>query len=902
MKSVRLPLVIRGALAIAVLILLPAFMMTAYLYKQDRDSAIDTEIRRINGYSKEVAVQIDSFIVSIKNVARYAAVSSEMQNILHWSDNPAAVAKFTTWLRHWAKIAPSISDVYVLNMEGKCLAGTNADFIGKNYAMRPYFKEARSGRSYISDWTVGVTSQKAGVYLSSPIIDSDGSIGGVLVVKLTIDTIDSIINRCFKLGIQAFVVNNAGVILSSYNPALRYSTLADLTPAENFSIRESRQFADIPQSSLKLESLRRDAALVHPGETRLSTEYRFHGERKIAALTGLNSRDWVVGIAVPFSIVEAPANRLLLRSSYLFCLVLLFTGISSYYASRFIARPLATLAHDVTLLASGDYSVQSAVRGDAEVVKVAQAFNAMSRTILMREQQLIKLQNYLLNIIDSMPFILISLDSDGRVTHWNIAATAAYGIESREAVGQMVWDIYPELIRYRGLFKEVLESNCSKTLMRELIPAATPRYYDISVFPLPADGYKNDNGVVFLLNDITEKETAEGQLRHMQKIEMVGALASGLAHDFNNVLCGILGTVTVLQMQILRGKELSADHLFEKTGVVIELGNRAADIVAQLMIVSRKQHTVFGPVDLTRAFRNVTKICQNTFDKSIKMSTAIPDALIYVTGDPVQIEQVLLNLCINASHAMTIMRTEGSTHGGELVLATERLVADRHFCVSHPEAVNGEEYWLISVSDTGIGMDTKTIANIFEPFFTTKETGIGTGLGLAMVSNIVRQHKGFIEVCSNVGVGSTFNVFLPRYCGNGEMISENVHENLPLGEGLLLVVDDEPFICQAAQSILEECGYKVILAENGDVAVAIYNERSHEITAVIMDIIMPKKSGMEAFIEMKKINPEVRVLLSSGFIHDSRVAVLTDMGVKDVIKKPFTMIKLATAVSRLLAS
>lgn len=901
MKIFRLPLVARLALAIAVLILLPATIMTAYLYKRDRDAAIDTEMQRINSYSREIAVQVDSFIVSKKNIARYAVASSELRSFLERSDNPAVIAELSSWLAHWAGITQNIAEVFVMDPQGECLASTNPSFVGKNYGMRPYFKEARKGLDYVGDWTVGITSRKPGIYLSSPIIVSGKDVGGILAIKLEIDEIDSIIRRSYELGVQVFIVNSTGVLLAYYDPALRYATLDDLTPAEGAYIKETRQFADIPQPSLKLASLRKDAAAVRPGDTHISAEYRFQGGRKIAALTGTNAINWVVGVTVPFSAIEAPANRLLYTFIPLALLVLLFTALSSYYVSRFIVRPLGHLLHDVTVLGAGDYSVRSVVRGDDEVARLAKAFNSMAQMILTREQQLIKLRNYLLNIIDSMPSMLFSLNSKGEVTHWNAAAAHNTDIAAAEAIGKIFWEIRPELAKYRGTFEDVLKNNAPRTLMRELVTDRTKRYFNIAIFPLAADACENDREIVLRLDDITEIETKEEQLRHMQKMELVGTLAGGLAHDFNNVLCGILGTVTILERQIRRGKEFSPEKLCEKLEVVVDLGNRAAEIVAQLLVISRKQEASLALVDLKFTISHVMNICQNTFDKSIDISTVIPETPIMVHADSRQIEQVLLNLCVNASHAMTIMREAGDTHGGKLSIATERLQAGRHFCATHPEAAEAMEYWLLSVQDTGIGMDTQTIDKIFDPFFTTKELGKGTGLGLAMVDNIVRQHNGFLEVYSEEGIGSTFNIYLPVFSGDAVAITGNSLQDLPMGDGLLLVVDDEPSICQAAKSILEECGYQVILAENGEVAVSIYSQRSHEIKAVVMDMIMPKKSGIDAFIEMKRIDPDVRVLLASGFMQDERIAALTELGVREVIKKPYTMYKLAKTVARIMA-
>ncbi len=329
-----------------------------------------------------------------------------------------------------------------------------------------------------------------------------------------------------------------------------------------------------------------------------------------------------------------------------------------------------------------------------------------------------------------------------------------------------------------------------------------------------------------------------------------------------------------------------------------ESSGRAADMVRQLLALSRKHELTLSPVDLNVTVNHVLKICANTFDKSIEIRSNGCEGPAMVKADPTQMEQVVLNLCVNASHAMTIMRKEGEPAGGTLTISISRIFADRFFCDTHPEAHPGH-YWMVSHRDTGVGMDTKTISKIFDPFFSTKKTGMGTGLGLAMVYNIVQQHGGFIDVYSEPGYGSTFNVFLPSLEeNNGTAGDIETEESIEKGTGLILVVDDEEIIRTTAQHMLEECGYQVITAVNGDEGISAYREKYSEIKAVLLDVAMPLKSGAETFAEMKKINPSVKVLLTSGFKQDDRVQKLLARGVDDFIQKPYSMIELSKKIKK----
>jgi CheY-like chemotaxis protein len=242
---------------------------------------------------------------------------------------------------------------------------------------------------------------------------------------------------------------------------------------------------------------------------------------------------------------------------------------------------------------------------------------------------------------------------------------------------------------------------------------------------------------------------------------------------------------------------------------------------------------------------------------------------------------------------MTIMRPEGEHKGGTMTISLSSITPDKFFCTGHPEAKPDETYWALSVQDTGISMDTKTIAKIFDPFFTTKEKGKGTGLGLAMVYNIIQQHKGFIDVYSEKGHGSTFSIYLPQMKGGSEAPLKKTQKTLPTGEGAILIIDDEEIMREMAKDILAECGYTTILAENGSEGLEIFKTEHARIVMVLLDMVMPKMSGKETFIEMKQLDPGVKVLLTSGFSKNEDIEGILDLGVVDFIQKPFTLEDLA---------
>ncbi len=513
------------------------------------------------------------------------------------------------------------------------------------------------------------------------------------------------------------------------------------------------------------------------------------------------------------------------------------------------------------------------------------------------ENQLTSTRDYLSRLFNTLPSILLSVDQEGTILQWNRAAEAFTDRSAGNAVGRVIWDHMPFLVQYREALKGMLESGEPVQLYRRRLETFGKRFFDIFFYPLIQEETK---GAVIRIDDVTDPVNKDHQLQQAQKMETIGNLAGGLAHDFNNLLAGITGTLSLIRLKLSMKKPFSPEKFTGYIGTIETATMRAVNLVKQLQTLSRQKELELSLFDLSSAAKNVMGICRHTIDKSITIRERYADGPALVEADPARIEQVLLNICINAAHSMTIMREKGEPQGGTLTISVDRDSRGRIPLAPRPGEQQGP-FRLIRVKDTGVGMTPQVIARIFDPFFTTKESGTGTGLGLAMAYKIIEDHQGHIEVHSSPGRGTTFSIFLPATAAQRAEEGPETGTAEPSGaSGLILVIDDEKIIRDTASRILEEAGYDVLTASGGDGGLALFRENRDRIDGVLLDMAMPGKSGREVYLAMKEMDPAVRVLLSSGFRQDKRVQEAMELGVDDFIQKPYSMAELVESMEKVI--
>ncbi|HWB59505.1 MAG TPA: PAS domain S-box protein [Chthoniobacteraceae bacterium] len=497
----------------------------------------------------------------------------------------------------------------------------------------------------------------------------------------------------------------------------------------------------------------------------------------------------------------------------------------------------------------------------------------------LAEQQILEQAS----LIDLANDAIMVCDMEDAVRFWNQRAESLYGWGAHEVIGRKVTGlIFPvEAVEYRAARQHLLEHGFWSGEMAQVTKDKKSLTVDVR-WTLLRDGHGAPKSVLALNTDVTAKKKLEEQFLRSQRLESIGTLASGVAHDLNNILAPIIMSAAMLREKLPEGLRESIITTIE------ESAHRGSEIVKQVLTFARGMpgdHLALQPRHL---INEVEKIARETFPKSIAVCNRAGRNLSTVTGDPTQLHQVLLNLCINARDAMP--------GGGRLTISAENVALDEEQAARFVDAKPGE--WVaITVADTGSGIPAAIIDKIFDPFFTTKEQGKGTGLGLSTVMGIVKSHGGFLTVESEVGKGAVFTIYLPASTSLEAVAPKLMQDEAPIGNGeLILAVDDEFEIRTVLEALLARSGYKVITASDGNEALKIYTLNAGAIKLVLTDIMMPQADGVALARALKVMNPGVKIIASSGQQDLVRQEELQALGVKGLLRKPYQRAKLLSTV------
>ena len=478
------------------------------------------------------------------------------------------------------------------------------------------------------------------------------------------------------------------------------------------------------------------------------------------------------------------------------------------------------------------------------------------------------------SLLDNARDAILVCDLKYKVLFWNKGAERIYGWRSDDAVGRHLADLLWE--GDRSLIEKIqpsLESTDEWKSEFRRTDKDNRTVITETRWTLVRNEFQQPDYILIINTDVTEQKRAEEHLLRAQRMESIGTLAGGIAHDLNNILAPILMATEMLQLT----------HQDEETqkwlGLARENAERGAELVRQVLSFARGLEGQRIPVQLKHVVKDLTSVLRETLAKSISLKFEIDPHLKLISADATQIHQVLMNIAINARDAMPA--------GGTMTISAKNVHLDEYYARMNPDAKKGD-YVLVTVADTGTGMPPGVVERIFDPFFTTKAIGHGTGLGLATAMTIAKSHGGFINVYSEPGKGSKFSIYLPAAQEDGPAPTPEIG-GYPRGSGeLILVVDDEENIRQITAATLERFGYKVESAADGTEAIAIYAQRGSEIAVVLTDMAMPYMDGTAVIRALKKIDPSVRIIAMSGLMNVEQTTELGELWIRHLLSKPFT--------------
>ncbi len=770
---------------------------------------------------------------------------------------------------------------------GRVLASTDPARMGEFRIDELFFEVGRQD-TYVQNVYSSPVDGRPALTVATPVRGSTGEVVAVLAAHLDLARLDGILSDRSGLG--------------ETGETYLVSSLNDFVSSERFGRDEYLR-------GVRSEGI--DRALSGENDTGLYDNYA--GVPVIGAYRYIPHREMALLVEMDQAEAFAPVRRLLLALLGVGSVSVLLLVAGVIAVARRVTDPVLGVTQTATRVAGGDFDATAPVTTSDEVGRLAAAFNQMTGRLkgLYADLQdqvsattdaleaLRENQELLQAIIDNSTTLVAVTDPDGRYLLANDRFEALFDLPRGRSRGHTALDVLPAgALELGDVHQEAFRLRRVVQREVEVSIGGEVRSFFAVAFPLWDAGKKAPYGTGLIATDITERRRTneerrrlEAQVQHAQKLESLGVLAGGIAHDFNNLLAAILGNAD-LAASSLKNPDEAAAHLDQ----VLVAAQRAAELTNQMLAYAGQASFKTELLDLNEVVAEMSQLVQVSLPKKVRLTYELSSRPTMVNADAAQIRQVVLNLVTNAADAI-------GTDLGEVTLATRRLDAGHDYLeYSFPrESLEPGPYVLLTIRDTGCGMDETTLNRIFDPFFTTKASG--RGLGLAAVTGIVRGSGGALRVESTEGVGSTFEVVLPATAPATERAaSDGPAEPQPAVNATVLLVDDEEMVRAMARTTLKRSGFRVVEAADGVEALARFRERKDEISVVVLDMTMPGMGGAEVLREIRKIVEDVPVLVSSGYDREDTARGLDDLAHTDFLQKPYLPAVLVEMVSGLLES
>jgi PAS domain S-box-containing protein len=836
-------------------------------FSEARRALRDAVIERLQAAAAEKENQLNRWVEQRRESLKFLASISELTKdsaiVVH---HPSGSGQIGSARGHIESILESASaslgdleELFLLSCPGgEVVASTDPRRIG-DYRVNDLFYSRGQSETFIQDvYTSPITGRPA-LTIATPLVDEDGRTRAVLAAHLDLAHVDRLIADRTGLGAtgEAYLVSPSNDFVSSarfgrveYRRGV-FSTGIDRALAGERGVGEYLNYASVP----------------------VIGAYRWNEERQLALVVEMTQKE-----------AFAPARRLVTSILGIGLVSALVLAGGVFLVALQIARPVLAITQAASAVSQGNFETVAPVLTQDEVGVLATAFNEMTRRLRrlyfdLNQQveattramvDLEKSRKLLQAIIDNSTTLIAVTDREERFLLLNRSFEQLLGVPQAAALGKTPRDFLPADVASVYLAAAGTALSEGRVVEQELqVPQGEERRSFLLVcFPLRADETE-PYGAGAVATDLTEmkrareaRERLEAQVQHAQKLESLGLMAGGIAHDFNNILTGVIGNADLALQSVPAGSSAQA-HLER----VLAATKRAAELTGQMLAYAGKSSLRQETFDLNALLDEMTELVKASVPKKISFRVELLAQPALIRANRAQIGQLVMNLITNAAEAV------GDAPGSVLVATRNR-------------EDGGQRSVALTVKDTGQGMDTKTLARIFDPFYSTK--GPGRGLGLAAVQGIVRSAAGELSVESAPGEGSRFEAVFPSA---GESMRESPAvvsaEDGFAGSGTLLVVDDEPLVRNVARVLLESAGFDVVEAANGTEAVALYRKQAAEIRAVLLDVTMPGIGGVEALKRIREVDPEARVILSSGYDERDTIAqVDRDLGV-EFLQKPY---------------
>ncbi len=838
--------------------------------------------------SDELVRQISSDIES--KMARMVVEIQQLVESQFGGDPDEDVKKNAPLFSRMAKYHEFFEDIALVDLNGRVLAGTEGSRFGEVSRYGEWYKKAALKRGMVSFLDTGGSRQTPTVNLFYPVFNQAGLVNRIVGAAIPGTRLWGKPDR-LKIGKTGIigVLDASGKILG-HPDVTRVMGVFDERYPIDYWLRYNRGLYQDPGGR----------------------KYSFVSSR-LAPGPAFSGQSWVLLALRPYDevLVLLTRERILLLITTVITLMVIY--LLSIVSSRKLAGPIVEAARAAQRVTAGDLEAVAPETGPLEIRQLTSAFNRMvqdvrqgrdrleslvqQRTIRLRESQqtLEQLTAHLRatyeSIIDGI--LIVEWPSGVIITAnkcfadlFNLDPGAVQGKkcdELAEAIKSNFIEARPDIFHF-GHFQQHPE-----IIDREEWEMSKPRRMTLAVYTAPV---RASHGNVFarlwMFRDLSKQRLLEAELLQAQKMEAVGRLAGGVAHDFNNLLTSILGNLSIAEMELKPGGDAGAFIALAQ-----QAAKRASELVTQLLGFSRRNPLNLKRSDANAIIREVEGLLKHTVDPRVVIQTDLEASPWTVAVDTTQLQQVLMNMCVNAVDAMP--------KGGRLSLMTRNLTVGKEDVVQYAGARAGD-YIRISVADEGNGMTGEVMSHLFEPFFTTTERGKGTGLGLAMSYGIVKQHGGWVSCQSELNRGTTFHIYLPRA---GEAVEAKaataVSGPVSGGHEKILVVDDEAAVRTLILMVLRRYGYQLLSAGDGEEAVNMFTEKKNEIDLVFLDMTMPKLSGRDTFKKLREIKPGLKVVISSGYPIDLEVfAEEMGMPAQGFVQKPYEAAELARTVREVL--